>query len=106
MNTKSCLIRFPISAAALAVGVVFSACSKQDQQKVTTAATNAYEDTKAAAARTWDKVKAATWDKRDDFTASAKAQSAKAEEQARELQTNFSEAKASASRKAAMDDFK
>jgi len=106
MNMKSLLVRFPISVTALAVGVVFSACSKQDRQKVTAATTNAYEDTKAATARTWDSIKAHTWDKRDDFSTQAKAMSAKMDEQVRELRTNYSEAKASASRKAAMEELK
>lgn len=97
-----------ISAFALgAAGLfAFSACNKQDQQKVTSAATSAYEDTKAAMSRTWDSLRAHTWDKRDDFTAQAKAMSSKMDEQIRSLRTDYSEAKASASRKAAMDELK
>jgi hypothetical protein len=108
---KTSLHRFSFPAGAvLALSVVgfatFSACSKQDQQKVSNAATNAYEDTKDALTRGWDKVRAATWDKRDDFAASGRALGAKMDQQVQQLRTNFSEARASASRKAAMDDLK
>jgi hypothetical protein len=108
---KSILDRFSFpAAAALALSVVglatITACNKQDQNKVTNAATSAYEDTKDAMARGWDKVKASTWDKRDDFTANAKAMTSKMDEQVQSLRTSYSEAKASATRKAAMEQLK
>ena len=65
-----------------------------------------YADSKAAIARGWDKLKTATFDKRGDVEAQAKALSAEMDAQAAKLRANFSEAKASASRKAAMEEFK
>jgi hypothetical protein len=108
---KSILDRFSFpAAAALALSVVglatITACSKHDQNKVTNAATTAYEDTKDAMARGWDKVRTHTWDKRDDFTVNAKAMTSKMDEQVQTLRTNYSEAKASATRKAAMEQLK
>jgi hypothetical protein len=104
---KLSFIRRFLFGAGLAVGIgFFAACTKQDQQRVSDAATRAYEDTKAAAARTWDSIKANTWDKRDDFTAKAKAMTAKMDEQVRALQAERSDAKASASRKAAMEELR
>jgi hypothetical protein len=102
---KTTLIR--LSAVAFAAGaLVFSACTKQDRSKVTGAASTAYEDTKAAMSRTWDKVRANTWDKRDEFTNEAKAVTSKMDEQIQKLQTEVTEANASASRKAAMAELK
>jgi len=95
-----------LSTTALAAALVFAGCTKQEQQKVGASVKDAYEDTKAAAARTWDKAKAATWDKRGEVTESAKALGARMDAQLSELRANYSEAKASASRKTAMDEVK
>ncbi len=54
----------------------------------------------------WGDVKSFTFDKRDDFTKSARAFEARMEAQLSELRANYSEAQASASRKAAMDELK
>jgi hypothetical protein len=51
-------------------------------------------------------VKSFTFEKRDDFRANAKALSSKMDVQMSELRTNYSEAKASNSRKAAMAEIK
>lgn len=88
------------------LAVVIAGCSKSDQQKVGDTVKEAYEDSKAAMARTWDSVKDYTYEKRADFTASAKAASERLDAQVTELRANYSEAKASASRKAAMAELK
>ena len=54
----------------------------------------------------WDKLKTATFDKRGDVEAQARAMAAEMDAQAAKLRANFSEAKASASRKAAMEELK
>jgi hypothetical protein len=106
----STLLRFrPATAALLALGAIClsdTSCTKQDQAKVTAAANSAYDETKAAMARTWDKVKANTWDKRDEFAASAKSLGAKMEDQVRDLRTQYENSSAEAKRKAAMEDLK
>jgi hypothetical protein len=95
----------PLLAGALVLAS-FSGCTKQDQQKVGDTIKNSYDDSKAALAKAWDNVKDYSFDKRDEFTANAKALAAKAEVQVSEARANFSEAKASASRKAAMEELK
>ena len=54
----------------------------------------------------WGDVKSYTFDKRSDFEKSAKAMSAKMDAQLAEVRANYSDAKASASRKAAMAELK
>lgn len=54
----------------------------------------------------WDDVKSFTFEKRDQFTASAKALTSKMDAQLSEVRADYSEAKASASRKAAMAELK
>ncbi len=57
-------------------------------------------------ANAWDSVKSYTFEKRDDFRASAKSMSASMDAKISEVRANYSEAKASASRKAAMNELK
>ena len=92
--------------AALAAVVAVAGCSKQTRSSAGDTVKGAYEDTKAAMANAWDNVKSYSFDKRDDFTANAKALSAKMEAQTSSLHADYSDAKASASRKAAMADLK
>jgi hypothetical protein len=101
--TRQCTAAFATAVLAL---TAFSACTKQEQQKVGASIKESYEDSKAAMSKAWDGVKDYSFDKRDDFSASAKALSAKMDVQLSEVRANFSEAKASASRKAAMEELK
>ncbi len=105
MNTTP--IRF-VSVAALAAlsALVFAGCTKADRSTVSAKTSEAVSDTKNAMGNAWDSVKSHTWEKRDDFTANAKAVSSRFDAQVSELRANYSEAKASASRKAAMADLK
>ncbi len=66
----------------------------------------AYADSKAALSNTWEDVKSYTYEKREDFTAAGKAMKAEMEAKASELRAEYSEAKASASRRAAMEELK
>jgi hypothetical protein len=92
--------------AASLSALAFTGCSKHDRDNVSDKAKDAYQDTKDAMSNGWDNVKSYTFDKRDDFTASAKAMNAKMEAQIAEVRANYSEANASASRKAAMEELK
>lgn len=67
---------------------------------------DAYNDSKTAMSDAWDNFKDYTFEKRDDFTANARAMSSKMDAKLSELRANYSEAKASASRKAAMQELK
>jgi hypothetical protein len=102
----SCL---PFSSALVAATVLtagLAGCSKQDRADASATAKEAYSDTKSAMANAWDNVRSFSFDRRDEFTANAKALSARVEAQVSELRADYSEAKASASRKAAMAELK
>ena len=92
--------------AALIAAVAITGCSKQDRADTNAAAKDAMADTKAAMSNAWGDVKSYTFDKRSDFEKSAKSMSAKMDAQLAEVRANYSDAKASASRKAAMSELK
>jgi hypothetical protein len=95
--------------ALLAIGLsalAFAGCSKHDRNEAGDKVKEAYDDSKAAVANAWDNVKSYSFDKKNDFTANAKAVSSKMDSQVSELRANYSEANASASRKAAMAELK
>lgn len=108
MNMKLPSIRL-IPLAILSLGcatVLATGCSKKTRDDAGATAQGAYNDTKAAMSNAWDSVKSYSFDKKDDFTAGAKALSAKMDAQLSEVRANYSDAKASASRKAAMAELK
>jgi hypothetical protein len=96
----------PLLAAFGAAALVFAGCNKHDRAEAGNAVQQTARDAQSALAGAWDDVKSFTFEKRDAFTSKAKAMSAQAEVQVSELRTNYSEAKASASRKAAMEELK
>ena len=108
MNNKNHSARF-ISVALLTASftvLAFTGCSKNDRAEAGDKVKDAYQDSKTAASNAWDNVKSYTFDKRNDFTANAKALNATLDAQVSELHANYSDATASASRKAAMAELK
>ncbi len=108
MKMKDISTRY-IPLAVLAAGLttlVLTGCSKADRTEASAKAKDAYQDTKVAVVNAWDDVKSFTFEKHNDFSASAKALTSKMDAQISELRANYSEAKASASRKAAMEELK
>ncbi len=103
---RSPRLSFALLAAGALALTILPACSKQDQQNATASIKEGYEDSKAAMSRAWDSVKDHTFDKRDAFSANAKSLDAKMDVQLSEMRANYSDAKASASRKAAMAEVK
>lgn len=103
MNTSR-IIPAVILSIGLTAGIV--GCSKQDRTDVNSTAKDMYSDSKASMANAWDSVRTYTFEKRDDFRASAKSMSASMDAKISEVRANYSEAKASASRKAAMNELK
>jgi hypothetical protein len=101
-NTIPSLLLTALGAAALA----FTGCNKQDRADASATVKEAARDTKEAVVDAWGDVKSFTYEKRDDFNARAKALAAQAEVQVSELRANYSEAQATASRRAAMDELK
>jgi hypothetical protein len=99
------------SIVSCAAGVAFLAllaggCSREERVTAGETAKEMFSDSKAALSRGWDKVKAATYDKRGDVEAHGKALAAEIEAQASKLRASYSDSKASASRKAAMEELK
>lgn len=97
------------TAALLTAGLALFAvtgCNRQDRTKAGNAAQDAYTDTKNAISNGWDDLKAYSYEKRDDFNKSARAMGSKMDSELSQLRADYSEAKASASRKLAMEQLK
>lgn len=86
--------------------LLLTACSERKQQDLSAKAGDAYEQSAAAVSAAWDDVKAYTYEKRSDFSASAKAMSARLDAEISKLQAEYAEAQASASRRAAMEELR
>jgi len=104
-TTTASTLSFAVLAAGL-FSVGLAGCNKSDRSDVSATAKDMVSDSKDAMSHGWDNVKTFTFDKRDDFSANAKAIGSKWDAQMSELHANYSEAKASASRKAAMAELK
>src|SRR5213082_2929554 len=89
-----------------ATALVMAGCTKHDRADATASVKEAARETQAALAGAWDDVKNFTYEKRSDFSSKAKTMQAQAEVQVSQVRANYSEAKASASRKAAMEELK
>lgn len=110
--------RFTLISIALGSAAIFlTGCNKHDRADASATVKEAARDTKAAvseAARdtkdavadAWGDVKSYTYEKRADFSAKTKSLSAQWDVQVSELRANYSEAQATASRRAAMDELK
>lgn len=92
--------------AALISLLAAAGCTKEKRDEATTKAKEMYSDTKAALSNAWADVKAYTFDKKDQFTATARNLTSKMDAQAAELRADYAEERASASRKAAMEQLK
>ncbi len=86
--------------------LTFTGCSKSDRADASATVKEAARDTKEAIADGWGEVKNFTFDKRNDFNARAKSLGAEFDVKMSELRANYSEAQATASRRAAMDELK
>ncbi len=106
MKTNSSV---PLSFAALVLGLstfTLTGCNKNDRADTSATAGAMMAETKEAMSHGWDNVKTYSFDKREDFRANGKAMGSKWDAQMSELRANYAEAKASASRKAAMSELK
>jgi hypothetical protein len=95
--------------------LTLTACSKSKRDDLADKSKEAYQDTKAAVkevahdtkvavVKGWDNLKDYSFEKRSDFTLQLKAQQADFEAGMSKLRAEYSEASASASRKAAMSE--
>ena len=109
-TTKTAILSARLFPVALLVAglstLAFTGCSKEENKDTGATIKEAYQDSKTAVVNAWNDVKSYTFEKRSDFSASAKALTAKMDSQISELRANYSDAKASASRKAAMAELK
>jgi dsDNA-specific endonuclease/ATPase MutS2 len=93
----------------VASGVVLlsmSACSKGDRDTISGEAKDAYKDASAKVSEGWEKLKSFTYEQRDSFVDEFNSKQEQAEAELSKLKAEYSESKASASRKAAMEDVK
>jgi hypothetical protein len=100
---------FTLSIAALAAGVSafgLTGCNKSERAEASDKAGEVAADTKDAMSKGWDNVRSFSFEKRDGFRANGKAISSKWDAKMSELHASYSEAKASASREAAMAELK
>ena len=95
---------FLLTAGAAALA--FTGCNKSERAEATAKVKEVAHDTKAAVVDAWGEVKGFTFEKRADFSARAKSLSAEFDVKVSQLRTSYSEAKATASRRAAMDELK
>jgi len=86
--------------------VAFAACSPEKRETIADKSKAAYQDTKATVVKGWDNVKDFTFEKRADFSLQLKARQTDFEAGVSKLRADYSEAQASASRKAAMQELK
>lgn len=97
--------------------LTLAACSKSKREDITDKTTEVYQDTKAtvkevahdtkaAVVEGWGNLKDYTFEKRSDFSLKLKARQADFEAGVSKLRADYSEATASASRKAAMSELK
>ncbi len=105
---KTTLFRAVSSGAfsAAIAALVFAGCSREERAEARTKTSEAYAETRDTLSDAWKDVKSYTFEKRGDFTAEAKALSSKMEAQVSKLHATYADAKASASRKAAMAELK
>ena len=97
--------------------LTFAACSKDKRDEVADKTKEVYQDTKAvvqeaahdtkaAMVEGWGDLRSYTFEKRSDFSLKLKAQQASFEASVGKLRSEYSEASASSSRKAAMNELK
>ncbi len=105
---KTSAARLLTANLMLALGFVslLAGCSRHDRAEAETKTKEAYEQTKAAVANAWDRVKSYSFKDRDKFAAHAKELAARADAQMTELRTKAADANASERRRAAMAELK
>lgn len=100
-------MKLPVPTLVLtALTFAFAGCNREERADATSTAQQAIADTKAALSDAWHDVKAFTYEKKEQFTTTARAMTSKMDAQAAELRANYAEERASASRKAAMEELK
>ncbi|MBP6507458.1 MAG: hypothetical protein KA257_07820 [Opitutaceae bacterium] len=100
MKKPTLLLTLGLSALALA------GCSKSDRTEIKSDLKDTYRDAKVAAANAWSDLKDFSFEQRADFSNRAAAMTAKLDAEISDLKSDAADAKASASRSAAMDELR
>ena len=100
MKNKTILLTLGLSALVLA------GCSKSERAEAKADIKEVYQDTKVAVVDAWSDIKDYTFDKRSDFSDRTAAMAAKLDSEISKLKAEHADAKASASRSAAMEELK
>ncbi|HYC72044.1 MAG TPA: hypothetical protein VEB66_12600 [Opitutaceae bacterium] len=101
----------------LIAGALVTGCTREDRadakdqtrdamSDARNASANAYNQAKATSSEAWKDFKDATYEAKSDFDRHARAMQREFESQMSKLKAEYSEAQATASRKAAMDELK
>lgn len=90
----------------LLAGLALAGCSREDRADISDKSRDVYNNVKTSTANAWQDFKAATFEKKSEFSEHARAMQREFEAQTSKLKAEFSEAQASASRKAAMEELK
>lgn len=101
---KNRILRFSAIAAAGVALLSMSACSKGERETLSDQAKDAYKDASAKVSEGWDQLKSYSYEKRKELAAEFDAKEAQLEAEISKLRADYSEAEASASRKAAMEE--
>lgn len=91
---------------ATTAALVATGCTQQEQAEVRAKTRDALAETKATLSEAWTDLKAFTYEKKDEFSATAKSMTSRMDAKLSELRADYSESRASQSRKAAMDELK
>lgn len=100
------LASFSFSLVVVSAAAFLAGCSRQDRAEIKADARDVYHDSVAALDKAWDSAKAYSFDKRREFAASANSLRSRMDAQISSLRADYSEAKASNSRRAAMTELK
>jgi hypothetical protein len=104
MQNKTIRFSLLFSLALAALG--FAACSKDKREDISDKTKEVYQDTKAAVVEGWADLKDYTFEKRSNFSAKLKVHQTEYEADVSKLRAEYSDATASASRRAAMNELK
>ena len=103
---KNNLIRPTLLTVLALAALGLMACSKEKREDISDKTKEVYQDTKDAVAEGWADLKGYTFEKRTNFSAKLKAHQTDFEADVSKLRAEYSDATASASRRAAMNELK
>ena len=104
MNNK--IVRSTLLSLTALAALGLAACSKAKREDIADKTKEVYQDTKEAVVEGWADLKGYTFEKRSNFSAKLKAHQTDLEADVSKLRAEYSDATASSSRRAAMNELK